>query len=245
MSNRTRSPTRQRYDEPRPKPASIPKSNCKTKTGIVSMEECIKDVIENKTKYFIIIYRDSTGEYGNVLELEDLKIFLRKYDIAAYINLWKGDDIPIPFYFTKWIIHYINRHEKDKEKFNIPNILIVEKKSSWLSWIGWSDYFDIHFADYDNGDVIPIKDPKRIVHINYTEDDKMRGKERYEFVPKERVEPTPTPTPRPPPIHPRNVIVPAAYPYYPKQIPTSMIPFSSELDIGKRGNLANKTFLGI
>ena len=167
--------------------------NCKTKSGIISMEDCIKDVIENKTKYFIIIYKDSTGEYGNVLDLEDLKDFLRKYHIAAYINLWKGDG-HIPFYFTEWIIHYINRHEKDKIKYSIPNILIVEKKSSWLSLVGWSDYFDIHFADYENGDVTPIKDQKRIHHINYTEDDKKRiGKTLHEFVPKETkmVEPPP------------------------------------------------------
>ena len=195
MSRRTRSPTRQRYYEPRPKIASIPKPNCKTKSGIVSMEECIKDVIENKTKYFIIIYRDSTGEYGNVLELEDLKIFLQKYKIKAYINLWKGDGY-IPFYFTDSIIYYINRHEQDKEKEKIPNILIVEKKSSWLSWF-WSDYFDIRFANYENGKITPIV---QRFDTNYTKDEESRINQMrieetlHEFVPKQTAMTEPPPT---------------------------------------------------
>lgn len=217
MSKRNRDNSPTRYSEgPIPKLASIPKSNCKTESGIVSMEDCIKDFIENKTNYFIIIYRDSTGEYGNVLKLKDLKIFLQTHNIQAYINLWKGDGY-IPFYFTTQIIRYINRPDT-------PNILIVEKKRSLLSWAGRPDYFDIHFADHVNGHVIPR------IHINYTEDDEKRGKERYEFVPEETKMAEPPRTPGH--ILRKLRDINSDFPEFshPKQTPN--IPFSYDLDVG-------------
>ena len=227
MSHRTRSSPQRRPIEQQTKTPhleeqintvskSIEESRfCKQKTGTqVSMKKCLEDAMKDKNS-FVIIYKDSTSDhnyYGTVLDLEDLQGVLRTYKIAAYINLWKGNGY-IPFYFTKWIIHYINRHENDKINERIPNILIVEKKSSWFSLVGWPDYFDIHFADYENGHVTPIKDTKRIKHINYTEDDKERKElpTLYEFVPKKTImaEPPQTKHKYPTPLTPSH------YPYYP------------------------------